>query len=313
MNSCACTFPTRPRNSKRRRGFRLRVYNPSSPIRIGRRRDRSPTAIRTAAKSSSRRSYLESTNLPKVTPRASIGVSAARSAASAGDAHVDRDENDGNDYPDEERRELEFALVGGRYQPVGDPRSSERPDRTEQNRHDDADVLSARQDEPRHCTDNEPDKDRTDDSSDHLDRLPTAADFTHGLEKRKTTGVASSGGRPLCWLVGKLLLEGVLYLLARVFQARLRLVDLAFIFGAAVSGGLADGLFGLAGDVVNLVAHFVVGAHALLLPLDMTLDMTCGHADLRRRCLPGLLPLQTRCATLARCRSRSSTITRTSR
>src|SRR5580693_9009897 len=65
-----------------------------------------------------------------------------------------------------------------------------------------------------------------------------------------------------------LLLEGVLYLLARVFQARLRLVDLAFVLGAAVSGGLAYGLFGLAADVVNLVAHFVVGAHALLLPLD---------------------------------------------
>src|SRR5580693_430600 len=65
-----------------------------------------------------------------------------------------------------------------------------------------------------------------------------------------------------------LLLEGVLYLLARVFQARLRLVDLAFVLGAAVFGGIADGLFGLAADVVNLVAHFVVGAHALLLPLD---------------------------------------------
>src|ERR1700748_66105 len=108
MNSCACTFPTRRHNSKRQRGFSLRGY----------------------------------TTPPKLMPRASIGVSAGPSAASAGDAHVDRDENHGNDDPDEERRELEFALVGGGYQPVGDPRSSERPDRTEQNRHDDADVLS---------------------------------------------------------------------------------------------------------------------------------------------------------------------------
>src|SRR5271165_156745 len=188
-NNCACTSPMRRHNSKRRQGFPTRAYHPSSPIRIGRRPERLPTAIRTAAKSCSRRSSSGPTNPPKVTPRASIGVSPGCSAAPAGDAHVNRDENDRGENADEKGGEFEFALIGRGYQPVGDPRSDERPDRAEQDRHDDADVLSAGQNQPGQRTDNEPDKDRTDNCSDHSDRLPIAADCTHGLDSGRPPGL----------------------------------------------------------------------------------------------------------------------------
>jgi hypothetical protein len=59
----------------------------------------------------------------------------------------------------------------------------------------------------------------------------------------------------------RLVLERVLDLLARVLEARLRLVDLALVLGALVSGHLAESLFGLAAYVVDLVACLVSGAH----------------------------------------------------
>src|SRR3984957_7692114 len=71
----------------------------------------------------------------------------------------------------------------------------------------------------------------------------------------------------------RLLLEGVLYLLAGIFQAVIPLVELAFIFGALVVGDLAGSLFGLAAQVVNLVADLVSSAHrgSLLFLLIFTL------------------------------------------
>src|ERR1700676_1647901 len=73
----------------------------------------------------------------------------------------------------------------------------------------------------------------------------------------------------------RLLLEGVLHLLARIFQAGLRLVNLALILGALVIGELADGFFGLAAPVIDLVTDFVSGTHLLVL-----LPAPCG-ASLR--------------------------------
>src|SRR5215212_9775541 len=55
----------------------------------------------------------------------------------------------------------------------------------------------------------------------------------------------------------RLALERVLDLLARVLEARLRLVDLALVLGAPVSGHLAQSFFRLAAYVVDLVACLV--------------------------------------------------------
>jgi hypothetical protein len=89
-------------------------------------------------------------------------------AAPSGDTDVDRDENDRNDDAYEKGREFECALIAGVYQPVGDSRSDERPERAEQDRHDDADVLPTRKDEPGECTNNEADEDCADNRSDRF-------------------------------------------------------------------------------------------------------------------------------------------------
>src|SRR5689334_14102807 len=59
-----------------------------------------------------------------------------------------------------------------------------------------------------------------------------------------------------------LLLEGVLHLFAGILEAGLRLVRPALVLGVVVSGGLADGFFGPAPEVLDLVFHFVFVAHA---------------------------------------------------
>ena len=53
-------------------------------------------------------------------------------------------------------------------------------------------------------------------------------------------------------------------LLARILQVRLRLVDLALVLGVLVASRLAGRLFGLAAQVVDLVADLVSGAHCAI-------------------------------------------------
>jgi len=55
-----------------------------------------------------------------------------------------------------------------------------------------------------------------------------------------------------CLVHARLLLEGVLYLLAGIFQVGLHLIRPAFIPGLGISGGLADGFFGPAAQVLDL-------------------------------------------------------------
>src|ERR1700754_2107592 len=81
--------------------------------------------------------------------------------------------------------------------------------------------------------------------------------------RRPSYGIGPSG----------LLLEGVLHLLASIFQTGLRLVQLPLVLGAVVTGELAGGFLSLAAHVVDLVAQFVFGAHALPLPF----RVTCGR------------------------------------
>src|SRR6476660_4681048 len=61
--------------------------------------------------------------------------------------------------------------------------------------------------------------------------------------------------RPSCGMGPTgLLLEGVLHLLASIFQPGLRLVQLPLVLGAVVTGELAGGFFCLAAHVVDLFA-----------------------------------------------------------
>ena len=66
-----------------------------------------------------------------------------------------------------------------------------------------------------------------------------------------------------------LLLEGVLHLLASVFEAGLRLVELAFGFGVLIAGCLAETFLGLTRHIIDFVADLVVGAHQLPLSGDV--------------------------------------------
>src|SRR5262249_24664366 len=66
--------------------------------------------------------------------------------------------------------------------------------------------------------------------------------------------------------MGWLCLEGVLHLLAGILQAGLSLIRPAFGPGVVSPGGPADGLFGPAAQVLDLVLQFVFGAHVLPLP-----------------------------------------------
>src|ERR1700756_2482785 len=90
-----------------------------------------------------------------------------------------------------------------------------------------------------------------------MNSMPTAIRMA-----RAESSTASGAGR----FRARLLLEGVLHLLARIFEAGLRLVNLALVLGVLVTGDLAHRLFGLAAQVVDLVLQFVFGAHALSLP-----------------------------------------------
>src|SRR5664279_2510666 len=60
-----------------------------------------------------------------------------------------------------------------------------------------------------------------------------------------------------------LLLEGVLNLLAGVFEVGLRLVALALIFSALVAGDLADRFLDLAAKLVELVLRLILTAHSV--------------------------------------------------
>src|SRR5664279_2341001 len=60
-----------------------------------------------------------------------------------------------------------------------------------------------------------------------------------------------------------LLLEGVLNLLAGVFEVGLRLVALALIFSALVAGDLADRFLDLAAKLVELVLRLILAAHCV--------------------------------------------------
>src|SRR5664279_5906629 len=60
-----------------------------------------------------------------------------------------------------------------------------------------------------------------------------------------------------------LLFEGVLDLLAGVFEVGLRLVALALIFSALVAGDLADRFLDLAAKLVELVLRLILAAHCV--------------------------------------------------
>src|SRR5258708_39748734 len=59
--------------------------------------------------------------------------------------------------------------------------------------------------------------------------------------------------------------EGVLGVLARLLEVAFGLTGLAFSGEVPVAGGLADGLLGLAGQLLSLVGDLVVRAHHNLL------------------------------------------------
>jgi len=59
----------------------------------------------------------------------------------------------------------------------------------------------------------------------------------------------------------RLALERVFDLLAGILQVCLCLVDLAFVLGVLIAGDLAEALFSLAAQVVDLVAGLISGAH----------------------------------------------------
>src|SRR6478735_10919012 len=58
-----------------------------------------------------------------------------------------------------------------------------------------------------------------------------------------------------------LLFEGVLDLLAGVFEVGLRLVALALIFSALVAGDLADRFLSLAAQILGLILRLIRTAH----------------------------------------------------
>src|SRR6185503_9825828 len=64
----------------------------------------------------------------------------------------------------------------------------------------------------------------------------------------------------LCWS-RRLLLDGVLDLLAGLLQVALGLVDLALVLQAPVTGRLADALLDLAAEFLGLVLRLIFGAH----------------------------------------------------
>ena len=99
-----------------------------------------------------------------------------------------------------------------------------------------------------------------------------------------------SGGHPhesCC----RLILEGVLHLLAYIFQAGFRLVDLAFILSALVIGELADAIFGLAAHVIDFVTDFPSGTDVMVL---LSFPAPCG-ASLRYRTYPTVRTVKLPC------------------